>query len=136
MGRIDERLSHPPGATTTNWDARSATRLPGQLVLPGSAWSTSPSASVTRTTLGRRTRPPRRERRDRVHREPRRREERPLPDPDGNELEVPRTTRRKRSRASTTLRGGMEKLDFALDKPSLMDSIVKAQQEMAFAATG
>ncbi|MBC3193758.1 VOC family protein [Pseudonocardia sp. C8] len=57
-------------------------------------------------------------------------------DPDGNELEVYADNSPEEVASFDNPYGGMEKLDFALDKPSLMDSIVKAQQEMASAATG
>ena len=52
-------------------------------------------------------------------------------DPDGNELEVYCDNSPAEVATFDNPYGGMEKLDFATDKPSLMDSIVKAQQEMA-----
>ena len=56
-------------------------------------------------------------------------------DPDGNELEVYADNSQEEVATFDNPYGGMDKLEFALDKPSLMDSIVKAQQEMASAAS-
>ncbi len=55
-------------------------------------------------------------------------------DPDGNELEVYSDNSPEEVATFDNPYGGMEKLDFAQDQPSLTDSIVKAQQEMAAAA--
>ena len=55
-------------------------------------------------------------------------------DPDGNELEVYADNSPEEVASFENPYGGMEKLDFATDKPSLLDSIIKAQQSMAPAA--
>ncbi|MGW5149603.1 VOC family protein [Rhodococcus koreensis] len=52
-------------------------------------------------------------------------------DPDGNELEVYADNSPEEVASFENPYGGMEKLAFAPDQPSLMDSIVKAQQSMA-----
>ncbi|GEE01701.1 hypothetical protein nbrc107696_21470 [Gordonia spumicola] len=54
-------------------------------------------------------------------------------DPDGNELEVYSDNSPEEVATFENPYGGIEKLDFATDQPSLMDSIIKAQQEMAAA---
>ncbi|MBY8861368.1 VOC family protein [Nocardia sp. CA2R105] len=56
-------------------------------------------------------------------------------DPDGNELEVYADNSPEEVAGFENPYGGMEKLAFATDKPSLMDSIIKAQQSMAPAGT-
>ncbi|WJR33042.1 VOC family protein [Mycobacteroides immunogenum] len=55
-------------------------------------------------------------------------------DPDGNELEVYADNSPEEVASFENPYGGMEKLAFAADQPSLMDSLIKAQQEMAEAA--
>ena len=55
-------------------------------------------------------------------------------DPDGNQLEVYSDNSPEEVATFENPSGGMEKLDFAQDQPSLLDSIVEAQQEMAAAA--
>lgn len=55
-------------------------------------------------------------------------------DPDGNELEVYADNSPEEVATFENPYGGMEKLDFAQDQPSLLDSIVAAQQEMAAGA--
>ena len=55
-------------------------------------------------------------------------------DPDGNELEIYADNSPEEVASFENPYGGMEKLAFATDKPSLMDSIMKAQQSMAAAA--
>ncbi|AHH19189.1 glyoxalase/bleomycin resistance protein/dioxygenase superfamily protein [Nocardia nova SH22a] len=52
-------------------------------------------------------------------------------DPDGNELEVYADNSPEEVASFENPYGGMEKLAFATDQPSLMDSIIKAQQSMA-----
>ncbi|WP_176594325.1 VOC family protein [Sphingobium sp. EM0848] len=52
-------------------------------------------------------------------------------DPDGHELEVYADNSPEEVASFANPYGGMEKLPFALDKPSLMDSIIKAQQTLA-----
>jgi catechol 2,3-dioxygenase len=52
-------------------------------------------------------------------------------DPDGNELEVYADNSPAEVASFENPYGGMEKLAFATDQPSLMDSIIKAQQSMA-----
>ena len=56
-------------------------------------------------------------------------------DPDGNELEVYADNSPEEVASFENPYGGMEKLAFATDQPSLMDSIIKAQQSMAPAGT-
>lgn len=55
-------------------------------------------------------------------------------DPDGNQLEVYVDNTPEEVASFTNPYGGMDKLPFALDKPSLMDNIIAAQAEMAAAA--
>lgn len=55
-------------------------------------------------------------------------------DPDGNELEVYCDNSPEEVATFANPYGGMDKLEFAQDQPSLMDSIIAAQQEMAAAA--
>lgn len=55
-------------------------------------------------------------------------------DPDGNQLEVYVDNTPEEVDSFENPYGGMDKLPFALDKPSLMDNIVRAQEEMAAAA--
>lgn len=55
-------------------------------------------------------------------------------DPDGNQLEVYSDNSPEEVATFENPYGGMEKLDFAQDQPSLMDSIIEAQQAMAAAA--
>lgn len=55
-------------------------------------------------------------------------------DPDGNELEVYSDNSPEEVAGFENPYGGMDKLDFATDKPSLLDSLMAAQQEMAAAA--
>jgi len=55
-------------------------------------------------------------------------------DPDGNELEVYADNSPEEVASFENPYGGMEKLSFATDKPSLMDSLIEAQQSMASAA--
>ncbi|MBO0852664.1 MAG: VOC family protein [Nocardia sp.] len=52
-------------------------------------------------------------------------------DPDGNELEVYADNSPEEVAGFENPYGGMEKLTFATDQPSLMDSIIKAQASMA-----
>lgn len=54
-------------------------------------------------------------------------------DPDGNELEVYADNTPAEVATFDNPYGGMEKLAFATDKPSLMDSIIKNQEQMAAA---
>ncbi|MGW5517606.1 hypothetical protein [Nocardia africana] len=54
-----------------------------------------------------------------------------LLDPDGNELEVFADNSPEEVVSFENPYDGMEKLAFATDKPSLMDSIIEAQQSMA-----
>lgn len=54
-------------------------------------------------------------------------------DPDGNELEVYADNSPAEVASFENPYGGMEKLAFATDKPSLQDSIIKARQSMAAA---
>lgn len=55
-------------------------------------------------------------------------------DPDGNELEVYSDNSPEEVATFENPYGGMDKLAFAEDQPSLMDAIIKAQQEMAATA--
>lgn len=57
-------------------------------------------------------------------------------DPDGNELEVYADNSPEEVATFENPYGGLEKLPFATDKPSLMDSIIKAQETIAAAAAG